>query len=239
MENDICPTCGNSVAMGQYCDRCYEGCPTCKGMGGIGHTACTDCMGTGLIEKYGESKMDTKEAVTLIQLTTGARIVSATYISSLGKNDNMPRVYHFKNVIGLALKKGDVVVVQTNDTMALVKVEEPDVLPTDVSFTLSLLKHVVAKVDTTALDDVLHAERAAVHQLSMSEVTAKLDTFRDQLGGERFAAVQNLLAPTATPMYGRADQRTRNVEPTPPCGGNVGSAIDYDAAFMAADDTSE
>ena len=180
--------------------------------------------------------MDIKEAVTLIQLTTGARIVSATSFIS-GKAEY--RDFHFKNVVGIELQKGDVIVVQSKDEYALAKVLDPDVIPSEVDMALSFIKHVVAKVETTALEAVLVAERAAVRQLAMSEVTSKLYTFRGrgQLGGERFAAVQNLLAPTAT-----ADQRTQNsayVEPTPPCGGNVDFAVDYAAAFLAADDTSE
>lgn len=134
--------------------------------------------------------MNTAEAITLIQLSQGARIVAGQYEG--GSAD-----YHFKDVLGLDLKKDDFVVVQTKGAMSLVKVTNPDVLPTDCGCSLDKLKHVICRVDTDALDAVIATERQAVHKLALSEVNDRLSTYRKQLGEGGFADVERLLAPAA------------------------------------------
>lgn len=137
--------------------------------------------------------MNTAEAITLIQLSQGARIVAGSYDTK----DATGAPYHFKDVLGLGLRTGDVAIVQTKDGFSLVKIISADVLPTDCGCSLDKLKHVVAKLDTDALDAVLATERQAVHRLAMSEVTDRLSTYRKQLGDGGFADVERLLAPAA------------------------------------------
>lgn len=91
--------------------------------------------------------------------------------------------YHFKNVLGLQLGKGDVVVVDSRDSMALVVVEEPDVAHYEVGCNLGDLKHVVAKVDRTAYHKMKELEYKAKHRLSMSELDERLRKFTENTTG--------------------------------------------------------
>ena len=149
--------------------------------------------------------MNTAEAITLIQLSQGARIVAGSYDTK----DGGGAPYHFKDVLGLGLRTGDIAIVQTKDGFSLVKVISADVLPTDCGCSLDKLKHVVAKLDTDALDAVLATERQAVHRLAMSEVTDRLSTYRKQLGDGGFADVERLLSPVKDTAPDWAPSRPR------------------------------
>ena len=148
--------------------------------------------------------MNTAEAITLIQLSQGARIVAGSYDTK----DATGAPYHFKDVLGLGLRTGDIAIVQTKDGFSLVKIISADVLPTDCGCSLDKLKHVVAKLDTDALDAVLATERQAVHRLAMSEVTDRLSTYRKQLGEGGFGEVERLLAPAAPESNFRPNAQT-------------------------------
>ena len=52
--------------------------------------------------------MNTKEAIAILQIERGARIVAASY-------EGETRTYHFKNVIGLELAAGDLIVCETRN----------------------------------------------------------------------------------------------------------------------------
>lgn len=137
--------------------------------------------------------MDTKEAITLIQITGGARIIAARYLG--GKND---RLYHFKDVLGCGLAVGDMAVVQSLDSYALVEVVRTEVSAAECGCPLARLKHVVCKVDLRLLELVEQREREASHELALSEVHERLDKYRSQLGG-RFDRVQSALLAGAAP----------------------------------------
>lgn len=127
-----------------------------------------------------------QEAITLMQLTSGAKVVAATYPSGGG-------VYHFKNVIGAELAKDDMIVVETRGELSLATVVDPDVDVTAVTCGYEKLVHVVQKVDMAGLKAIKTAEGKARHQLAMSEVHDRLDKFRSQIGSSAFAQAQSLL----------------------------------------------
>lgn len=129
----------------------------------------------------------TKEAITLMQITNGAKIVAAAYPGET------TRRYHFKNVLGLDLSVGDLIVVQTRGDYALATVTDPDTDVTAVGCGYDQLVHVAAKVNLAALKSVLASEGRARHQLALSEVHDRLETFRRQLGETGFTAAQNAL----------------------------------------------
>ena len=161
--------------------------------------------------------MDTKKAIALMQLNSGATIVTASYISGIvfempeamqPMNSSQRRItapaptknYAFKNVLGINLMIGDLAVVQSNDSYALVKIEEINVMPTKIGCNFSALKHVVTRVDLGALQDVLATEANAEYRLSMSEITSQLDTFRKQVGETSYGALENLLGKKEIPV---------------------------------------
>ena len=102
----------------------------------------------------------TKEAITLVQITNGAKIVAAAYPGTTTRH------YHFKNVLGLDLKVGDLIVVQTRGDYSLATVADPDTDVTAVGCGYDQLVHVAAKVDLAALKSVLASEARARHQLA-------------------------------------------------------------------------
>lgn len=130
---------------------------------------------------------NSSELITIVQLENGAKVVSAEYL------DGTSQPYHFKNVVGVDLQPGDLIVGETRDTFELLRVLDPDVLATEVGIGLGQLKHVVAKVKNAAYMDVKAAEAQAVRKIALSEVTAKLSTFREQVGDGTFDRVQALL----------------------------------------------
>lgn len=140
-----------------------------------------------------------QEAITLMQLTSGAKVVAAHYLSGAGG------VYHFKNVVGADLDKGDLAVVETKGDMALVKVVDPDVDVTTVGCGYDKLVHVIQKVDMDKVAKVKAAEGKARHQLAMSEVHDRLNTFREQIGNHAFAQAQSLLGGGLTADDGVVD----------------------------------
>lgn len=135
-----------------------------------------------------EIQMNTQEMINIMQLKGGATIVSAQYL-----DDNSGRVYHFKNALKLDLKKGDMIAVETRGTFALVTVVDPSVMPTEIDCAMSELKHVVAKMQSDEFKRVKEAENNAFQALALSEVTSKLDTFKDQIGSGAFNAVAGMI----------------------------------------------
>lgn len=125
--------------------------------------------------KQGTVQMDTKELVNLMQLQNGATLFTATF------EDNSKQ-YAFKDVLGLDLKVGDRVVVESRDTMALVTVTAINVRLSAVQCSLSLLKHAITKVDTSALDALKEREADAEDRLAAAEVYERLEKYQKQLG---------------------------------------------------------
>lgn len=166
--------------------------------------------------------MNTREMITIMQLQGGAKIVRARYLNSMPAAPAAPAgaprrhvepgsydhnydptyssdsvdtqgTYCFKNVIGLDLEVDSIVMCETNDSYALLKVTDPNVRATDVSVPLSELKHVVATVDNAKFKQIKESENVAHHQLALSEVTERLTTYKDQVGATAYAAVGNIL----------------------------------------------
>ena len=119
--------------------------------------------------------MDTKEVITILQFQQGAKIVSATYPDGGG-------AYHFKNVVGVFLEKGDKVVVETKGIEKVVEILDPDVSMSDLGCALNKLSHVVAKVYNQLYLDVKTAEDLAYRRLALSQVTSRLNEYRRQIG---------------------------------------------------------
>lgn len=142
----------------------------------------------------GKVMQSTNEAITLIQLNNGATIVSAHYVDARPNTGAITgTLYHFKNVTGIKLAKGDLLVVQTLESYALVMVDNPSVRANACPCALSELKHVVTKVDQDHFEHVLERENDASHALALSEVSEKLSAFQKHVGEENFGRVQQLL----------------------------------------------
>lgn len=135
-----------------------------------------------------EQDMDTNETISLMQITGGATIVAARY------TEGNSGIYHFKNVIGLRLDVGDLIVVETKGSFSIVEVQNPSVLATEIGCNYGRLKHVVAKIDNDDYRRVLKVESEARHQLAMSALHERLNTMRVQLGHENFGQVSAMLA---------------------------------------------
>lgn len=133
------------------------------------------------------------EILTTLQLQGGAKVVSAVYLSEQPVPSAGGTKYHFKNVIGVDLAPGDIIACETRDTFALLRVVDPDVMVTDVGCPLHDLKHVVAKMKSEEFSRIKEAENNAIRQLSLSEVTSKLDTYRKQVGDSAFNAVASIM----------------------------------------------
>lgn len=152
---------------------------------------------------------NSKEMVRTIQIQQGAKIVLCNYLDDKRTVAPLPKTvpwgddeedlggagYSFINATGIPLACGDIVVVQSVDSLALVRVANPDQLPTQCSVALGQLKHVIAKVDMNLFGRILSAENNAVQQLAMSEVTERLDKYREQIGGKTMDSLTRLLAP--------------------------------------------
>jgi hypothetical protein len=160
---------------------------------------CPDCLNTGLTPKHSSKRndiMNTAEMIAVIQIQQGAKIVACSYIGH-GSAPAAPgaQVYHFKNVAALPLAKDDLVVVQTRAGYSLATVADPDVRANACGCPLGDLKHVVTKIDLAALNTVLEGENNAMHALALSEVTERMNKFREQIGSNTFDSMAGLLAP--------------------------------------------
>lgn len=175
-----------------------ENCPACSGGGysGLPGGACLECYNTGLVPKTQRNKgvFNMQDMITVIQLKNGAKVVSAKYTQNDG---SFSHEYHFKNVVGVKLEAGDKVVVESKGDFSIVTVVDPDVRANTVNVPLGSLKNVVSKVDTDGLRRVREAENNAMHALALSEVTARLNTFKAQIGENAFNTMAGLLAPPA------------------------------------------
>lgn len=171
-----------------------EPCKACDSNQG----ACYECNNTGLVPKQQRSiKMDSAELIAVIQIQAGAKIVACQYVNN-GPNPNAGgQVYHFKNVAALPLAKDDLVVVQTGNGFSLAKVVDADVRVNTVQIPLGQLKHIVSKVDLSSLQVVLEGENNAMHALALSEVTERMNKYKEQLGDGTFNSMAALLAPPA------------------------------------------
>lgn len=138
-----------------------------------------------------ETNVDNAEAITTLQLSHGAKIVSIVFAEYA---DEKP--YHYKNVIGADLVADDLVVVECRKGLTLATVVDPDVMAVDVPCGLGELKHIIAKVDREPIKAVQGAEKAAIHAMGMSAVNENLRKFKENIGDESFARVEAALAYT-------------------------------------------
>lgn len=164
------------------------------GYTGLPGNACENCMNTGVVPKQQteNKEMNTQELITVMQLQNGAALVRVRFIEGGNGRD-----YTYKNVLGVDLAKDDLVVVQTGDRLGLAEVQDPDVGANTVSVPLGSLKHVVSKVDTSGLKRVQESENSAAHMLALSEVTERLDRFKEQVGDTTFNNLKGVLSLTA------------------------------------------
>ncbi|TQE99526.1 MAG: hypothetical protein FKY71_08080 [Spiribacter salinus] len=141
--------------------------------------------------------MDMKEVVTIMQLDAGATLVSATYL------EGTSGIYHFKNVLGVPLRKDDLAVVETKGGFAIVKVVDPNVSVTDLGCSLARLCHVFTIVRVNFYEDMKAAEQRAYERLALSEVTSRLDAYRQQVGAGTFDDAKRVLMgkPATRPTF--------------------------------------
>ena len=154
--------------------------------------------------------MNIQEMITIMQLEANAKVVKARYTNGNApvrpqrppsqrdtdmpySQDDAQTGYHFKNVVGLNLEVGDLIVCETHGSFQLLEVLNPDVMVTEVSCEISDLKHVVAKVRNDDYLAVKEAENEAHRKLALSEVTSRLDKYKTQVDNGTFEAVAGLL----------------------------------------------
>ena len=135
--------------------------------------------------------MNPKEVIALLQLTQGATIIGARYLSGA------QATYHFKDCLNICPRIGDHVVVQTKEHYAIVEVVATDVPAHSLGCAVSELKNVVQFVDFYPLERLKEAEALASHELAMSEVHERLAAFKAMIGGISFAKVSALFSPEA------------------------------------------
>lgn len=160
---------------------------------------CHECLNTGFVPKTQQRSkpMNTAEMIAVMQIQQGAKVVACVYTNHNGPTTSQD--YHFKNVAALPLAKDDLVVVQTGRGYSLAMVVDPDVRVNTVQIPLGDLKHVVSKVNLAALHKVLEGENNAMHALALSEVTERVNKYKEQLGDGTFNSMRELLAPPAEP----------------------------------------
>jgi len=151
-----------------------------------------NCRSASHPESKGTKTMDTKEMIALMQLQGGASIFKATYLDGANSAGGS-KAYAFKNAVGLDLAKDDVVVVETRDTLCLVKVTETNVRIAHVGCALSALKHAVAKVNMARLYEIKAREADAEDELAAHEVFERLEKVKKNLGDDKFNAARRQL----------------------------------------------
>jgi hypothetical protein len=138
--------------------------------------------------------MEAKEVIAMLQLTQGATIFSAEYIGNqIDRNQAKRTIYHFKDVMGLNLRKDELVVVETGASFSIVKVVETGIPFHQLPIAVQDLKHAVQRVDLTTLDRIKAAEGQATNELALTEVNQRLEAHRQALGTVGFEKVKNLL----------------------------------------------
>tara|TARA_R110000764_G_C10921540_1_gene373935 strand:- start:261 stop:788 length:528 start_codon:yes stop_codon:yes gene_type:complete len=128
------------------------------------------------------------ETISLLQIKNGAKLVSAVYLEG-----NTNQHYTFKDVVGVNPQEDDLIVVQSKDGVAVVRVVRTDVNPMSLKFPLGQLKHVISTVNTQAVEAVEASERKACYALQQSEVEAKLSRLQEQLGVSAFGSALKAL----------------------------------------------
>lgn len=138
------------------------------------------------------SMMNTREAIALMQLHNGAKLYGVKFMAEgFVKPDQ--KTYTYKDVQGLGLAFNDLVVVEARDSVAIAQIVQLDVSPSASSVDIGKVRHIVQKIDMMAHNALLSRENAAVEKLAMAEVGERLDKYRQQLGGARFAEVSRML----------------------------------------------
>jgi hypothetical protein len=136
--------------------------------------------------------MQTNELVRHIQINQGAKIVKAFYGETLQNQS-----YSFLNACGIALKENDQIVVQTKDTFKIVTVLDPDQSIQEIRGSIADLQHVVDKIDLDRFLSVTVSENTAISALAMSEVTSRLEAYREQLGNDIYDKINETLSITS------------------------------------------
>jgi len=139
--------------------------------------------------KMKEEPMNSQaETISLLQIKNGAKLVSAVYLEG-----NTTQRYTFKDVVGANPQEDDLIVVQSEDGVAIVRVVHTDVNPMSLKSPLGQLKHVISAVNTQAVEAVEANERKACYALQQSEVEAKLSRLQEQLGVSAFGSALKAL----------------------------------------------
>lgn len=125
--------------------------------------------------------MNRHEAVTLLQLARGAKIVSVHYDDATTTRD-----YHYK-LIGFTVKPDDTVVVPTVNGVKLAKVVKVfDTLPSNVPDGTKL-KYIISRVDLTVHDRLEAEEEQLVSRLAAAELHERMAKFAAATGVDLMA----------------------------------------------------
>lgn len=123
--------------------------------------------------------MNFQEIVTLLQLQGGARLLAVKFVNE--KDMAQARVYNYKCLLP-EVALGDLVVVETYAHFSVAKVvaELPAAAMAGVEY--DQLRHVVARLDLTAYDKVMAAERQVKDRMAMAEINERLESVRRNYG---------------------------------------------------------
>lgn len=133
-------------------------------------------------DQRSNESMDRYEAITLLQITRGLRIIGVKFLTDVTGRDHSERVYHYKATPDLALKIGDTVVVTSANGLGLAEVKTIDQTMPVGCVEARRLRHVVGKVDLSRVEAVEVEERKLADEMARAEAQQKLAKFIEDSG---------------------------------------------------------
>lgn len=134
--------------------------------------------------------MDLNEIVTVMQISAGAKLYGVRFLPDSGGNS---KIYTYKETTGMAIGFNDLVVVEVRDTYSLARVVEVGRSVIDSDINLGQLRHIVSVVPLQDHEQLLRREREAKSKLALSEVNAKLESYRKLCGDSFLEQAQQVL----------------------------------------------
>ena len=137
--------------------------------------------------------MNRNEVITLLHLQGGGQLAQVSFWDSNGK---LTKGYTYKNLTVSDLKVGDRVICETYDRLSVGVVQEVDFAVDAINIPYERLRHIVSKVDSSALDRIKAAEVDLGAKIVKAEIN---ETLHRALGGLGLAA-SNLVTPALLGM---------------------------------------
>lgn len=160
--------------------------------------------------------MDRNEAVTLMQMQGGMRLVRVAFLNAneqdntptaarrRGDMPDMPAFHTYKCLTVADPRINDIVIVEARDTIALAKIVEVIASDPYHAIAYGTLKHVVGRVETGHLDYIKAEEGRVKDKLAIAEITQRLAQVQEYYGQPlatlSTAALLGRPAPAATPV---------------------------------------